>query len=120
MLRIGLVLLFLDGATERLGNGGLALSRVMLWCRLLNNLQQVGLELEELGGLQVPLLGQEPLPSWAPTFQLEADVEGERSQAITVQITHGWNVVHLMDYLGDQASLRGCEAGLLPLLFLGL
>ena len=80
----------------------------------------VGLQLDELVGLEIPLLGEERFPFWVPVLHHEADVEGDLSKAVTVQILLSGEVGHAVYRLSDVALFMGCKGGLLPLLFLSL
>jgi hypothetical protein len=50
----------------------------------------------------------------------QADVEGDLSKAVMVQILLSWKIGHAVDRLCDMALLMGGKGGLLPLFFLSL
>ena len=82
--------------------------------------QQVSLELDELGGLEISLLCQESFPSWAPTFQMEADVEGELSQLLRGEFIRRGDSVHAVDCFCNHGLLTGDEKRSFPFLVLSL
>ena len=79
MLGAGLILLLMDGAAEGLGVGGLALGVILLGAGLLEYIVDVGLHLDELVGLEIALLGEEPFPFWVSVLHHQADVKGDLS-----------------------------------------
>jgi len=68
VFRTGLLLLLLGRATEGLGVGSLTLGGLLLGAGLHEYLVDIALQLDELVGLEVPLLGEELFPFWVPVF----------------------------------------------------
>ena len=85
------------GASEGLGGGGLAWGGAIDLVRSLEVVKDMTFELDELVGLQVGILEKEPFPSWTPGLELEADIQSELSQLVTVKIFDLGEALHLLE-----------------------